>query len=54
MELVDPRCLKLAESLLDTDTTNTEKAAGIHHSRVESLAIAIQDAVDDWVDDEPT
>lgn len=52
MELFDPACLRLAEHFLEDDDTNTLATAGVHHKRVESLAEAIYQAVEDWVQDE--
>jgi len=49
MKLVDPECHTLAEYFLgDDDTVGTVE----HESRVQSLAEAIQDAVETWMEEE--
>jgi hypothetical protein len=52
--LYDSACDELARHFLDDDETNTPRTKGIHESRVASLAVAIQEAVEAWIDDEPT
>lgn len=48
----DPDCQDLAEHFL-ADEPYTQATAGIHESRVVSLAQAIQEAVEAWFDQEP-
>lgn len=54
MELYDLRCRDLAEYFLEDDDTNTAQTAGVHHAQIVSLAQAIQDAIEEWIDQEPT
>lgn len=54
MELYDTHCEDLAKYFLEDDETNTRHSAGIHTARVRSLAKAIQDAIEEWIDEEPT
>lgn len=52
--LYDPHCDDLARHFLQDDTMNTPATKGIYESRVLSLAVAIQEAVEAWIDDEPS
>lgn len=54
MKLYDSHCEDLARHFLEDDETNIPALQGIHESRVVSLAVAIQAAVEVWMDEEPT
>jgi hypothetical protein len=48
--LYDPRCHELAEHFLGDDERTSEAD---HERRIQSLALAIQQAVEDWCEAEP-
>lgn len=52
--LYDPACADLARHFLADDETNVPQQQGIHECRVASLAAAIQSAVEDWCEEDPT